>query len=118
MQRPHAVVYLQSSDNTTRLGTAMLNMWGVFDDKNWYWIGIGALFGFAVLFNGLFTLALSYLDPLGKPQAILPKEEDESKKEIPMENVNTKKGMVLPFTPLALSFDDVKYFVDMPVVIF
>ena len=62
MQRPHAVVYLQSSDNTTRLGTAMLNMWGVFDDKNWYWIGIGALFGFAVLFNGLFTLALSYLD--------------------------------------------------------
>ncbi|KAG5392294.1 hypothetical protein IGI04_022257 [Brassica rapa subsp. trilocularis] len=103
-----------SSDNTTRLGTAMLNMWGVFDDKNWYWIGIGGLFGFAVLFNGLFTLALSYLDPLGKPQAILPKEEDESKNEIPMENVSTKKGMVLPFTPLALSFDDVKYFVDMP----
>ena len=99
-------VYMQSSDNTTRLGTAMLNMWGVFDDKNWYWIGIGGLFGFAVLFNGLFTLALSYLDrkfpflvllpaqahkdtnyiyiyiittALGKPQAILPKEEDESK---------------------------------------
>ncbi|KAG2268363.1 hypothetical protein Bca52824_062918 [Brassica carinata] len=103
-----------SSDNTTRLGTTMLNMWDVFDDENWYWIGIGGLFGFAVLFNGLFTLALSYLDPLGKPQAILPKEEDESKKEIPMENVSTKKGMVLPFTPLALSFDDVKYFVDMP----
>ena len=38
--------------------------------------------------------------------------------EIPMENVSTKKGMVLPFTPLALSFDDVKYFVDMPAVIF
>ena len=35
-----------------------------------------------------------------------------------MENMNTKKGMVLPFTPLALSFDDVKYFVDMPAVIF
>lgn len=25
-----------------------------------------------------------------------------------------KKGMVLPFTPLAMSFDDVNYFVDMP----
>ncbi|XP_031120033.1 ABC transporter G family member 35-like [Ipomoea triloba] len=25
-----------------------------------------------------------------------------------------KKGMILPFTPLAMSFDDVKYFVDMP----
>ena len=95
---------MQSSDNTTRLGTTLLNMWDVFDDENWYWIGIGGLFGFAVLFNGLFTLALSYLDrkfpflvlllppahkkiltiyiittALGKPQAILPKEEDESK---------------------------------------
>ncbi|CAH9075903.1 unnamed protein product [Cuscuta europaea] len=28
--------------------------------------------------------------------------------------VSPKKGMVLPFTPLAMSFDDVKYFVDMP----
>ncbi|KAF3497991.1 hypothetical protein DY000_02054936 [Brassica cretica] len=102
-----------SSDNTTRLGTAVLNIWDVFDDKNWYWVGVGALLAFAVLFNCLFTLALTYLDPLGKPQAILPKEEDHdgSKKEIPMENMNTKKGMVLPFTPLA---DDVKYFVDMP----
>nr|VDD07515.1 unnamed protein product [Brassica rapa] len=120
-----------SSDNTTRLGTAVLNIWDVFDDKNWYWVGVGALLAFAVLFNCLFTLALTYLDALGKPQAILPKEEDhdgskskyyfvytrtymEKKKEIPMENMNTKKGMVLPFTPLALSFDDVKYFVDMP----
>ncbi|CDY69102.1 BnaA08g31540D, partial [Brassica napus] len=109
-----------SSDNTTRLGTAVLNIWDVFDDKNWYWVGVGALLAFAVLFNCLFTLALTYLDALGKPQAILPKEEDHdgSKSkyyfEIPMENMNTKKGMVLPFTPLALSFDDVKYFVDMP----
>ena len=27
-----------------------------------------------------------------------------------------KKGMVLPFTPLSLTFDDVRYSVDMPVV--
>lgn len=27
-----------------------------------------------------------------------------------------KKGMILPFTPLAMSFDDVKYYVDMPAV--
>jgi hypothetical protein len=27
-----------------------------------------------------------------------------------------KKGMVLPFTPLSLTFDDVKYSVDMPPV--
>ncbi|CAL5443910.1 unnamed protein product [Camellia sinensis] len=28
--------------------------------------------------------------------------------------VAPKRGMVLPFTPLAMSFDNVKYFVDMP----
>ncbi|KAL8224638.1 hypothetical protein R6Q59_000268 [Mikania micrantha] len=28
--------------------------------------------------------------------------------------VSPKKGMVLPFTPLAMSFDTVNYYVDMP----
>ena len=32
--------------------------------------------------------------------------------------VAPKRGMVLPFTPLAMSFDSVNYFVDMPAVIF
>ena len=27
-----------------------------------------------------------------------------------------KRGMVLPFTPLAMSFEDVNYYVDMPPV--
>lgn len=30
--------------------------------------------------------------------------------------VAPKRGMVLPFTPLAMSFDNVNYFVDMPAV--
>lgn len=30
--------------------------------------------------------------------------------------VAPKKGMVLPFTPLSMSFDNVNYFVDMPPV--
>ena len=28
--------------------------------------------------------------------------------------VAPKRGMILPFQPLAMSFEDVKYFVDMP----
>lgn len=32
--------------------------------------------------------------------------------------VAAKKGMILPFTPLAMSFEDVSYFVDMPPVRF
>lgn len=30
--------------------------------------------------------------------------------------VAPKRGMVLPFTPLAMSFDSVNYYVDMPPV--
>ena len=30
--------------------------------------------------------------------------------------VTAKRGMVLPFTPLAMSFNKVNYFVDMPAV--
>jgi hypothetical protein len=30
--------------------------------------------------------------------------------------VPTKKGMILPFAPLSLTFDDIKYSVDMPQV--
>ena len=30
--------------------------------------------------------------------------------------VAPKRGMVLPFTPLAMSFDSVNYYVDMPAV--
>lgn len=30
--------------------------------------------------------------------------------------VEVKRGMILPFQPLSISFDDVSYFVDMPAV--
>jgi hypothetical protein len=30
--------------------------------------------------------------------------------------VAPKRGMILPFQPLAISFDDIKYYVDMPAV--
>ncbi|KAM7471773.1 hypothetical protein LguiA_009956 [Lonicera macranthoides] len=161
-----------ASDNVTSLGVAVLQTFDVPTEASWYWIGIGALFGFVVLFNILFTFALMFLNPLGKPQAIISKEtamemeaDQEETKETPrlqttrsqrdalprslsaadgnntremairrmssrananglsrnedsnLEAVNgvaPKRGMVLPFTPLAMSFDSVNYFVDMP----
>lgn len=33
-----------------------------------------------------------------------------------MEPVAVNKGMVLPFQPLSMAFDNVNYYVDMPVV--
>ncbi|KAL1814400.1 hypothetical protein ACET3Z_016974 [Daucus carota] len=156
------------SDNTTRLGLAVLKNLDIYQNQNWVWIGAAALFGFAVLFNILFTFALMYLNPLESKQAIISKEtamemkasQEESAesqrlksssrgahtlpkslsasdgnntREMALQRmtsrglsrnedarleaaagVSPKRGMVLPFTPLAMSFDKVNYFVDMP----
>ncbi|KAB5574280.1 hypothetical protein DKX38_001474 [Salix brachista] len=141
----------QGSNNTIRLGTAVLKNFDVYTDKNWYWIGTAAILGFAVLFNILFTFALAYLSPAGKSQAMITKEttkeetrsteslshsDGNNTSEMAILRMNSrsnpdalggnadsfeaangvahKRGMVLPFTPLAMSFDSVNYFVDMP----
>ncbi|XP_071901429.1 ABC transporter G family member 29-like [Coffea arabica] len=146
-----------ASDNATKLGLEVLKNFDVFPERNWYWIGAAALLGFIFLFNILFTFALMYLSPPGKPQAIISKEqaremEDDQREAMgeprlittkskkgemavlpvhtqPSRNLSSRKedtsleaasgvapkrGMVLPFTPLAMSFDNVNYFVDMP----
>lgn len=56
------LILLQASDNATRLGVAVLENFEVFPERNWFWIGTGALLGFAILFNILFTFALMYLN--------------------------------------------------------
>ncbi|XVF86696.1 hypothetical protein PTKIN_Ptkin18bG0062900 [Pterospermum kingtungense] len=124
-----------ASDNVTRLGVAVLESLEVYRNKNWYWIGVGSLIGFSILFNVLFTLALTYLNPPSSPQAVIPEDSaDKMEGNIEMavqgisrqsnscginRNANStreavKRGMVLPFTPLAMSFDKVNYYVDMP----
>ncbi|KAJ7951718.1 Pleiotropic drug resistance ABC transporter [Quillaja saponaria] len=138
-----------SSDNTTRLGKAVLEIVDVQPESRWYWIGTAAVLA------------------IGKPQAIISEEaaqemEEETKEEprlrprsnkepvprsLPLSDTNNtremamqrissrsnpnglrnsdsvlesengfapKRGMVLPFTPLAMSFDSVNYYVDMP----
>ncbi|KAB2008036.1 hypothetical protein ES319_D10G071200v1 [Gossypium barbadense] len=105
----------RASDNVTKLGEAVLEELEIYRNKNWYWIGVGALLGFCILFNVLFTLALTYLNPPAGPQAVLPQDTgDETDSQSNPTRATTKKGMVLPFTPLAMSFDKVNYYVDMP----
>eukprot|EP00250_Pteridium_aquilinum_P000480 c10522_g1_i1 orf=45-578(-) len=62
------------------LGEAVLKSRGFFTHHKWYWLGIGALVAYALVFNLLFTLALTYLNPMGKPQAIMVDEEEEEKR--------------------------------------
>lgn len=139
------------SDSPKTLGVRVLESRGIFPHAYWYWIGVGALFGFVFIYNIFFVLALTYLDPFEKAQAVIPDErEGESIQLTPLGNSsgdrtapgdsgsairrrsvssgsssvrteatrnandNKKKGMVLPFEPYSITFDDITYSVDMP----
>ncbi|KAE9459463.1 hypothetical protein C3L33_08630, partial [Rhododendron williamsianum] len=139
------------SYSTESLGVLVLKSRGLFPEAHWYWIGVGALVGYVFLFNGLYTLALAYLSPFEKPQAILSEETVAERNSIKAEvielssrgksssergdevqtslssksrssrigsisehNKNMQRGMVLPFEPLSIAFNDIKYSVDMP----
>ncbi|XP_009140751.2 ABC transporter G family member 32 [Brassica rapa] len=115
------------------LGVALLRERSLFTESYWYWIGVGALLGYTILFNLLFTVFLAYLNPLGKLQAVVSREElddrDRKRKgdEFVVElreylqhsgSIHGKyfknRGMVLPFQPLSLSFSNINYYVDVP----
>ncbi|XXG63723.1 hypothetical protein AAC387_Pa05g1844 [Persea americana] len=129
-------------NSTESLGIQVLKSRGIFTNSNWYWIGAGALLGYTCLFNGFFTIALAYLNPYKKGQAVLSEEtlmehsmnrtgdvkgfelSSRGKSAHTTSNGspnteedainNKKKGMVLPFVPLSLTFNNIKYSVDMP----
>ncbi|KAK1358249.1 hypothetical protein POM88_051505 [Heracleum sosnowskyi] len=110
-----------TENKTETIGVAVLKSRGFFPYSYWYWIGAGALIGFILLFNLLVTMALSYLDPLGKPQPLIPETVDtDEATELSTREINAeasqskKKGMVLPFEPYSITFDDIRYSVDMP----
>nr|XP_043609157.1 ABC transporter G family member 32-like isoform X2 [Erigeron canadensis] len=112
------------------LGTMLLKIRSLFPEDYWYWIGVGALLGYTILFNVLFTLFLTYLNPLGNHQAVVPRETTKVQKRngivsaiielkdyiqrSPSYAVQSQRGMVLPFQPLAMSFRNISYYVDVP----
>lgn len=57
--------YIKILPNKTEpLGIEVLDSRGFFTDAYWYWLGVGALTGFIILFQFGFTLALSFLNRL------------------------------------------------------
>ncbi|KAB5564919.1 hypothetical protein DKX38_004973 [Salix brachista] len=117
------------------LGIEVLKSRGFATDANWYWIGVGALWGFTILFNICYTLALAFLNPFRKSQAVISKDSESIKPGVtgratPLSNRGSKhrddtesiseannqkqKGMILPFEPHSITFDEIKYSVDMP----
>lgn len=57
-------LFMQRSGNQDNLslGEALLKVRSLFPQSYWYWIGVGALLGYTVIFNILFTIFLSYLN--------------------------------------------------------
>ncbi|XP_027919830.1 pleiotropic drug resistance protein 3-like isoform X1 [Vigna unguiculata] len=119
------------SANST-MGQQVLDNRGLNFDGYFYWISIAALIGFTVLFNVGFTLMLTFLNAPARSRTLVSSEkhpelqkqqENNSsigadKKPVTSLIENTvetrKRGLVLPFQPLAVAFHDVQYYVDTP----
>ncbi|KAE9446713.1 hypothetical protein C3L33_21398, partial [Rhododendron williamsianum] len=115
--------------NTT-IGKETLQTRGLDFGGYFFWISVGALLGFAILFNTGFTLALTFLNS-PRSRAIISKEklseiqgtedasngsdkEAKSKSYQKSTSKPHKDRLVLPFEPLTLVFQDVQYYVETP----
>ncbi|GLT82049.1 hypothetical protein SLE2022_004630 [Rubroshorea leprosula] len=125
-------------NGNSTVGKTLLKSRGLYTEEHFYWICVGALFAFSLLFNLLFIAALTFLNPLGDSKAVIVEDDSKSKKKrqstsnsegidmsVRNDNGNSssivsggngqaKKGMVLPFQPLSLAFNHMNYSVDMP----
>ncbi|KZV18315.1 ABC transporter G family member 31-like [Dorcoceras hygrometricum] len=113
-----------SATGNSTLGNTILRLHSLPSDRYWYWLGVGALLAYALFFNVTVTLGLAFLKPMKKSQTIFSQDDDlgnsakngqaDNSDIIVRMNGNTKKGMILPFQPLTMTFHNVNYFVDMP----
>ncbi|CAL5090781.1 unnamed protein product [Urochloa decumbens] len=110
-----ATVFYFENVNTT--GEAVLKIRGLLNEWHWYWICVGVLFGFSLIFNLLSIFALEFLNS--------PQENHLKVKPRKVQDIEYKDQMFegwrdpidpsnLPFQPLSLVFSQINYFVDMP----
>ncbi|KAK7378528.1 hypothetical protein VNO80_03971 [Phaseolus coccineus] len=109
-------------NSTTPLGVEVLKSRGFFTQSKWYWIGVGALIGYTIVFNIAYILALTFLNPLVQHQAV--KSDQSQSNAQDGGSISTRpssrrkeaerRGMVLPFESHSITFEDVTYSVDMP----
>ncbi|RLN40971.1 ABC transporter G family member 48-like [Panicum miliaceum] len=79
------------------VGKAILKSKGLFTGEWGFWVSIGALIGFIILFNILYLWALTYLS----------RTNGATKRP-------AQSRITLTFQPLSLCFNHVNYYVDMP----
>ncbi|KAK4836952.1 hypothetical protein QYF36_001596 [Acer negundo] len=120
---------LPSSSET--MGVAVLKSRKFFTDAYWYWIGVVALIGFTLIFNLSYAAALTYLNPFVTHQHVKSEsqstdldddsgEANQSSSQGSIKEADAKvtdqrkRGMVLPFEQFSITFDEIKYSVNMP----
>ncbi|KAL9367913.1 hypothetical protein Peur_039112 [Populus x canadensis] len=117
----------KSSFGNNTVGNNILYQHSLPSSDYWYWIGVGVLLLYALLFNIIVTWALTYLNPLTKARTVAPADVTQENSdgndaraqefELNRSSLNEgskNKGMILPFQPLTMTFHNVNYFVDMP----
>ncbi|XP_058092596.1 pleiotropic drug resistance protein 3-like [Magnolia sinica] len=120
----HAPRWRLISSANVSVGEQVMRKRGLLYESYFYWISLGALFGFIVILNTVFILALTFLKSPSRSRAVITfeklsqlqgKDDCNSSVFLPISSMEQKRGKVtLPFEPLALSFQGVQYFVDMP----
>ncbi|KAL9660657.1 hypothetical protein QQ045_025474 [Rhodiola kirilowii] len=86
------------------VGVNFLRLHSLPSDGYWYWLGVGVLLAYGFLFNVILTWALAYLNQVQKSELYSVSVKDGA----------SKRGMILPFEPMTMTFHNVNYFVDMP----
>ncbi|KAL8505052.1 hypothetical protein ACS0TY_016310 [Phlomoides rotata] len=104
--------------NQPTVGKVLLQSRGFYTEEYMFWVCICALVGFTLLFNTLFTAALTFLNlARGTFSQTNFAGVDRDSQQTSSDGVvdhTPKKGMLLPFQPLSLVFDHINYYVDMP----
>ncbi|KAH0930431.1 hypothetical protein HID58_016158 [Brassica napus] len=115
----------QMQPTNVTLGRTILESRGLNYDDYMYWVSLCALLGQTLLFNTIFTLALSFLKSPTTSRAMISKDKlselqgtkdsslNKNKKAIDYTEDSAGK-MALPFKPLTITFQDLNYYVDVP----
>ncbi|XP_044946360.1 ABC transporter G family member 41-like isoform X2 [Hordeum vulgare subsp. vulgare] len=120
--------WLEMTLSGVTLGKRILMDQALDFSSYFYWISVGALIGFTLLFNVGFAIGLTIKDIPGSSRAIISRNKlatfggrnQDAENGMPKLQAETaltpnRTGrMVLPFTPLTISFQDVNYYVDTP----
>ncbi|KAI8541803.1 hypothetical protein RHMOL_Rhmol08G0090300 [Rhododendron molle] len=106
------------SPSNATIGNEVLMMHGLNYSDFFYWISVGALIGFWLIFNIGFTFSLSYSKSPGKSRTIVShKKSLEEQLHFASANASAKekkKGLVLSFEPMMITFNNVQYFINAP----